>query len=54
LDIHIYNIKNYDEDVVDSVDNEQDFMFSIKEKGKSEYSVSFQSIKAQQKVADLH
>jgi hypothetical protein len=29
-------------------------MFSIKEKGKSEYSVSFQSIKAQQKVADLH
>ena len=54
LDIHIYNIKNYDEDVVDSVDNEQDFMFSIKEKGKSEYSVSLQSIKAQQKVADLH
>lgn len=54
LDIHVYNIKNYDEDVVDSVDNEQDFMFSIKEKGKSEYSVSFQSIKAQQKVADLH
>lgn len=54
LDIHIYNIKNYDEDVVDSVDNEQDFMFSIKEKGKSEYSVSFQSIKAQQKVADLY
>lgn len=54
LDIHIYNIKNYDEDVVDSVDNEQDFMFSIKEKGKSEYLVSFQSIKAQQKVADLH
>lgn len=54
LDIHIYNIKNYDEDVVDSMDNEQDFMFSIKEKGKSEYSVSLQSIKAQQKVADLH
>lgn len=54
LDVHIYNIKSYNEDVADFVDSEQDFKFSIQEKKPSEYLVSFQSVKDQQKIADLH
>lgn len=54
LDVHIYNIKSYNEDVADFVDSEQDFKFSIQEKKPSEYLVSFQSVKGQQKIADLH
>lgn len=54
LDVHIYNIKSYNEDVADFVDSEQDFKFSIQEKKPSEYLVSFQSVKNQQKIADLH
>lgn len=54
LDIHIYNIKNYNEEVMDFEDDEQEFIFSLEEKKQSEYSVTFQLVKSQKKLADLH
>ncbi len=54
LEIHLYNIGEYDEDVSDYIDTDSEFTFSIKEDKKSEYSVDFQSIKYEQTVADLH
>jgi len=53
LEIHIYNIKEYDEDIQQYKDADSEFSFSIQENKKSEYSVNFQSIKSQQKVADI-
>jgi hypothetical protein len=54
LDIHIYNIKNYNEEVMDFEDDEQEFIFSLEEKKQSEYSVTFQLVKSQKNLADLH
>ena len=53
LEVHIYNIGEYDEDIQKYRDTESEFLFSIEEKKKSEYSVKFQSIKYLQKVADI-
>jgi len=53
LDIDIYNIKTYDEDISDYRDNELKLIFSIKENKKSEYSIKFELINSQQKVANL-
>lgn len=54
IEIHLYNIKikEYDADL-DYNDTDTEFMFSLKEDKKSEYSVNFESTKMQQKVVDL-
>lgn len=54
LEMHLYNIKEYDEDVSDYIDIDSEFSLSIQEDGRSEYSVDFKSIKYEQTVADLH
>lgn len=53
LDIHLYNIREYDEDIQDYKNVDSELMFSIQEKNKSEYSVDFQSLKSEQKIADI-
>lgn len=53
LDVRIYNIKEYDEDIQDYRDVESEFYLSIQENKKSDYSVEFQSTKYRQKVVDL-
>ena len=53
LEFHIYNIKEYDEDIKDYKNKEMEFLFSIQWNKKSEYSVDFELIKLQQKVIDL-
>ena len=53
LEVRIYNVKEYDEDVQNYQDIESEFIFSLQEKEKSEYSIIFQSMKDQQKLVDL-
>jgi len=53
LDIRLYNVKEYDEDTQDYRDVDVEFMFSLKEKWESVYSIIFQSLKDKQKVVDL-
>jgi hypothetical protein len=53
LDIRLYNVKEYDEDIQDYRDVDVEFVFSLKEKWKSVYSIIFQSLKDKQKVVDL-
>lgn len=55
IEIHLYNIKikEYDADISDYNDTDTEFIFSLKEDKKSEYSVNFESSKLQQKVIDL-
>jgi len=53
LEAHIYNIKEYDEDIQSYKDSDSEFLLSVQEDGKSKYSVTFQSTKRQQKVIDL-
>ena len=53
LEIHIYNIGEYDEDIQQYRDSESEFFFSIQENKKSEYSVNFQAIKYRQTIADI-
>ena len=53
IEMHIYNIKEYNTDIADYNDVDTEFIISLKEDKKSEYSVDFESIKAQQKVVDL-
>lgn len=53
LEAHLYNIKEYDEDIQDYQDIESEFIFSLQEKEKSEYSFIFQSTKDKQKLFDL-
>lgn len=53
LEFHLYNIKEYDEDISDYKDIDLEYLFSIQEKNNSEYSILFQASKAHQKVANL-
>ena len=55
IEIHLYNIKikEYDADISDYNDTDTEFIFSLKEDKKSEYSVVFESSELQQKVIDL-
>jgi hypothetical protein len=53
LEFHIYNIKEYDEDIADYKDADLEFLLSIQEKNDSEYSILFDALKAHQKVANL-
>jgi hypothetical protein len=53
LDIRLYNVKEYDEDIQNYRDVDVEFMFSLKEKWESVYSIIFQSLKDKQKVVDL-
>jgi len=53
LDLYLYNIKEYDEDVQNYREMDTEFKFLLQEKGKSRYSLDFQSEKSQQKVIDL-
>ena len=53
LDVQIYNIKEYDEDIQSYRDTESEFFFSIEENKKSDYSVEFQSTKYHQNVVVL-
>jgi hypothetical protein len=53
LEIHIYNIKEYSEDISDYRDIDSDFVLSIQEKNNSEYSILFQLLKNHQKIVDL-
>ena len=54
LNIHLYNIKEYDEDIQDYKDTDSEFIFSLQEKSNSEYSIIFQSIKSQQNTINLN
>ena len=51
LDVHIYNIMQNGE--YNQNDNNLEWMFTLRENKKSEYSVSFQSVKNQQQTADV-
>ena len=53
VEIHLYNIREYDDDIEDYKDMDSEFLFSLQENKKSEYSIEFQSIKYRQKVIDL-
>lgn len=53
IKVHLYNIKEYDEDINGYKDLESEFLFNIQENKKSDYSVLFQSTKYRQKVVDL-
>lgn len=53
IEVNLYNIKEYDEDINDYKDLESEFLFNIQENKKSDYSVLFQSTKSRQKVVDL-
>lgn len=53
VDIHLYNIREYDDDIEDYKDMDSEFLFSLQENKKSDYSVEFQSTKYRQKVIDL-
>jgi len=53
LEIHLYNIKEYDEDRVDYVDKELDFYLSIQEAKKSEYDIDAEYTKLRQKIFEM-
>lgn len=53
LELRLYNIKEYNEDIQDYQDMESEFVFSLQEKEKSKYSFIFQSTKDQEKLVDL-
>lgn len=53
LDVSLYNIKEYNQEISNYEDMEKEFKFSIKENKKSEYSVEFESSNLQQKIVDL-
>lgn len=53
LEVHLYNIKKYNEDALSYEDVEREFMLLIKESGQSEYLVNFESLNSEQKVLDL-
>ena len=53
IKIHIYNIKEFDEDISNYKDTETEFLFSIQWDKKSEYLINFESIKLQQKIVNL-
>ena len=53
LDVHLYNIREYDEDMQDYKSLDSELLFSIQEIKKSEYSVNFQSLKSEKKIADI-
>ena len=53
IDVHLFDIKEYDEDIQKFKDTESEFVLSVNENKKSEYTVDFQSIKHLQKVVDL-
>ena len=53
LDVHLYNIKEYDEDIQNYKNTDSEFLLSVQENKKSEYSIAYQSIKTQQIVANL-
>ena len=53
LEIYLYNIKEYNEEVSDYEGTERNLKFLIKENKKSEYSIEFESSKLQQKIVDL-
>lgn len=53
VEIHLYNIREYDDDIEDYKDMDSEFLFSLQENKKSDYSVEFQSTKYRQKVIDL-
>ena len=53
LEVHLYNIKKYDENIQTYQDIESEFIFSLQEKEKSEYFFILQSTKDKQKLVDL-
>lgn len=53
LEVYLYNIKEYNENMQTYQDIESEFIFSLREKEKSEYFFILQSMKDQQKLVDL-
>jgi len=53
LEVHVYNIKDYDEDLQNYKDTESEIFLSLQENKKSNYSVVLQSTKYHQKVIDI-
>ena len=53
IQMRIYNMKEYDEDISDYKDMDAELFFSIQDDKKSDYNIELQYIKSQQKVADL-
>ena len=51
--IYLYNIKEYSDDGSDFKDTDSEFIFTLNEDEKSEYSVNFVSLKSNQKTVDL-
>ena len=54
FNLRLYNIREYDEENLNYKDTEQEILFTILEDKNSEYFVSFESLKAQQKVVVLN
>lgn len=53
IGVRLYDVREYNEDVLDWEDIEKEFVFSLQEDGKSEYLIKIESLKLQQKVVDL-
>ena len=53
LEVYLYNIKEFNTDSQDFHDSDSEFIFSLKETKKSEYNITFQSTKSQQKIVDI-
>ena len=53
LEIHLYNIKRYDEDIMDYKDTDYEVIFSVQENNKSDYSIKFKSLQSRQAVVDI-
>ncbi len=53
LQVHFYNIKSYDEDIMDYKEIDREVLFSIQESGKSNYSIKLQLIQSRQIIVNL-
>ena len=54
LDVRLYDIKEYDEDINSFKDTDSEYFLSIQANKKSDYSITFQSTKYHQNVVDLN
>jgi len=54
LDFHLYNIQSYDSSTSSYVNTDAEFLCSIHQDGRSEYSIDFASFKSQQKTTSLN
>lgn len=53
LQVHLYDIKDFSEDTQSYVPTNIEFIFSVQENNKSNYSIKFQSLKASQSTVNI-